>query len=206
MPDYNKIAWLSDFLSKLVFGSKQKLARKAFLDKIPDNAKILIVGGGTGQIIKCLGELNRPLAVDFVELSTKMISYARRRNPSQTKVHFYNQSILQLEGTAYDFIITNFFFDQFSQANAQLILAHIKPKLKPEGQLFFSDFTKPNNLPDKLFTRLMFWFFQITTNMTTNAYPNYERLFLSLGLFVGSTKKISRNIVAVTYSREPLSL
>ena len=54
MPNYNNIAWIYDWLAKVVFGRKQELASRAFLRIIPNDAKILVIGGGTGKIINYL--------------------------------------------------------------------------------------------------------------------------------------------------------
>ena len=200
MANYKHIAWIYDWLAKIVFGRKQELAMKAFLDKIPDKAKILVVGGGTGKIINYLEDLSYQLEIDFVEPSANMISRAKKRQVSHLQVNFHHHSILELKTADYDVIITNFFFDQFSQGQAQLILQHLKPKLRPNGSLIFSDFVSTKYLWDRLVTRLMLYFFQITANIRVNKFPSYNSLFSELGFYENSSKKICRNIKATTYS------
>jgi ubiquinone/menaquinone biosynthesis C-methylase UbiE len=200
MPNYNHIAWIYDWLAKVVFGGKQEQAKQVFLAKIPDKAKILVVGGGTGKIIDYLRDLNKELEVDFVEQSANMLFYARKRAVTHLKINFHQQSILDFETTDYDVIITNFFFDQFFQHQVQLILQHLKTKIKPGGLLIFSDFINTNHLWDSFVTRLMFGFFQLTARIRTNTLPPYNFIFSSQGFYVGESKKISRNILAATYS------
>jgi len=200
IPNYNNIAWIYDWLAKIVFGRKQELAMRAFLRSIPQNSKVLVVGGGTGKIINYLGDLNKQLEVDFVEQSANMIRYAKKREVSHLKVNFYHQSIIDFNMTEYDVILTNFFFDQFSQAWALLFLQHLKPKLRPNGRLIFSDFINTNHIWDRLVTHLMFYFFQLTANIRTNRFPPYDLIFSALGFNTVSSKKISRNIVTTTYS------
>ena len=173
---------------------------KAFLHIIPDNAKILVVGGGTGKIIIYLEDLSCQLEIDFVEPSANMIKRAKKRQASHLQVYFHHHPILELETADYDVIFTNFFFDQFSQDQAQLIVQHLKPKLRPNGSLIFSDFVNTNYFWDRLITRLMFYFFQITANIRVNTLPCYNSLFSELGFNENSSKKISRNIIATTYS------
>ncbi len=200
MPNYNNIAWIYDWLAKIVFGSKQELAIQAFLRLIPDTAKILVVGGGTGKIIDYLRKLNKQLEIDFVEPSTSMMYQAKKRKLSHLQINFCQQSILDFKTVDYDVILTNFFFDQFTHVQAQLILQHLKPKLRSNGILIFSDFINTNHLWDKLVTRLMLYFFQLTANIKTNNFPPYNYIFSALGFCTGSSRKISRNIVATTYS------
>jgi 2-polyprenyl-3-methyl-5-hydroxy-6-metoxy-1,4-benzoquinol methylase len=200
MPNYNNIAWIYDRLAKIVFGRKQELAMRAFLREIPQNSKVLVVGGGTGKIINYLGDLKKQLDVDFVEQSANMIRYAKKMEASHLKVNFYHQSILDFNRTEYDVILTNFFFDQFSQARALLFLQHLKPKLRANGKLIFSDFINTNHIWDKLVTHLMFYFFRLTANIRTSRFPPYNLIFSALGFYTVSSKKTSRNIVATTYS------
>jgi ubiquinone/menaquinone biosynthesis C-methylase UbiE len=200
MPNYNHIAWIYDWLAKIVYGRKQELAMQAFLSIIPDTAKILVVGGGTGKIIDYLRNLNKQLEIDFVEPSTNMMSQAKKRKLSHLQINFCQQSILDFKTVDYDVILTNFFFDQFTHDQAQIILQHLKPKLRSNGILIFSDFINTNHIWDKLVTRLMFYFFQLTANIKTNNFPPYNYLFSALGFYKGSSKKISRNILATTYS------
>ena len=200
MPNYNHIAWIYDWLAKIVFGRKQEMAMKAFLNIIPDNAKILVVGGGTGKIINYLENLSYQLEIDFVEPAANMINRAKKRQVSHLQVNFYHHSILELKTTDYDVILTNFFFDQFSQSQAQLILRHLKPKLRPNGSLIFSDFVSTKYIWDILITRLMFYFFQLTANIRVNTFPSYNSLFSEFGFNEVSSKKISRDILATTYS------
>ena len=200
MPDYNHIVWIYDRLAKFIFGKKQELAKQAFLIKIPEKAKILIVGGGTGKILDYLRDLDKQLEVDFVDLSANMIFQAKKRDVAYMQVNFYQQSVLDLKTTNYDVVITNFFFDQFSYHQANLILQNIKLKIKPKGILIFSDFINTKYLRDKVVTRIMFFFFKLTAKIRTNTFPPYDLLFFEQGFYAVASKKISRNILATTYS------
>lgn len=200
MPNYNHIAWIYDWLANIVFGGKQERAKQAFLPRIPDNANILVVGGGTGKIISYLRALNKDFEVDFVELSANMIFHAKEREVSHLKINFHQQSILDYKAGDYDVVLTNFFFDQFSQGQAQLILQHIKTKLRPNGILIFSDFIRNNHIWDRFVTCIMFVFFRITAGIRTKTFPPYNLMFSSQGFYVGESIKISRNILAATYS------
>ena len=110
--NYKYIAWVYDWLAKLVFGSKLELAKQALLSEIPTGAKILIVGGGTGSIIEYLAALNKKIEIGFVEQSKYMMDYAKKRNSTGLDIKYYNQSIVDFKLKGYDVVITNFFFDQ----------------------------------------------------------------------------------------------
>ena len=203
MPNYNRVAWIYDRLAKIVFGEKLQLAKKVFLDQIPDKSRILVVGGGTGRILNYLQELNKEFEVDFVEKSSNMMFNAKKRDIASLTVNFYHHSILDLDRAGYNVILTSFFFDQFTEERAHIILQHLKPKLEPDGILIFSDFIKTNHAWDRIVTRLMFCFFRLTANVKARNLPPYNTLFSSQGFSTGSYKKIGRNILAVTYSLVP---
>ena len=200
IPDYNNIAWIYDWLAKIVFGRKLELAKQAYLAQIPKNANVLVVGGGTGKILDYLRDLDKQLKVDFIEQSEAMILRAKKRKTTGLRLNFYNHSILDLKTTDYDVVLTNFFFDQFSKDQAYLVLQHLKPKLRRNGILVFSDFISTNHWWDKLIVRLMYFFFQLTVNMQANALPPYNYLFSSHNYYPISSKKIGRNIIATVYS------
>ena len=198
MPDYNGIAWFYDGLARVIFGKKQTLAKQAFLDLIPASAKVLIIGGGSGKLLEYLNELNKNLLVDFVEISSAMISKAKNRSIGNISVTFHHTSILTLPDIGYDVIITNFFFDQFSLPDAQIIMQHLQPKLKQVGIFIFSDFISTSHRWDKFIESAMFLFFGMLARVRAKRYPQYNLLFKGI-LSQGKTKIISRNIIATCY-------
>ncbi len=203
--NYKYIAWIYDWLANLVFGNKLELAKRAFISDIPEGAKILVVGGGTGSIIEYLALLNKHLHVDFVEQSKYMIGYAKKRNVASLEIAFYNQSILDLNLMGYDVVITNFFFDQFNQTEAKNILQHIRSKLNPSGVIIFSDFIHTNHRWDKFVIWFMFVFFRLTTTISANALSPFSLMFTTLGFHETSSRQIGRTIRAATYVLEPIN-
>jgi ubiquinone/menaquinone biosynthesis C-methylase UbiE len=203
MSNYNHIAWAYDGLARVVYGRKLARAKQAFLEEIPTQAKILVIGGGTGEIIDHLQKMSSYGEIDFIETSKHMIRRAEKRDRSKLEVNFYQQPILEFEKTGYDCILVNFFFDQFSLPEAQHILRHVKAKLNRDGVLIFSDFIATSNYWDRLITRVMYLFFKITTGISAGALLSHDVLFSSAGFYARSTKKISRNILAIAYSLEP---
>jgi len=196
MPDYNNIAWIYDFLTKLVFGSKQDKANKVFLGEIPLEARVLVVGGGTGKIIEYLNNLGRNLEVDYVESSSKMLVLSKKRTNQSLKLNFHQLSILNYTGKDYDVIITNFFFDQFPQQLGQEIANHLSPKLKRNGFIIFSDFIEVKNLWDSFISKAAIVFLRLTANLQINCLPDYGEQFRNANLKQVNVSKTSGNIIA----------
>ena len=94
MPNYNRIAWIYSFLLKLVFGNRQYVANTEYIGEIPSDARVLVVGGGTGKIIECLDKLNKNLELDYVEISSSLLDRSKKRVHNRLKLKFHHQPIL----------------------------------------------------------------------------------------------------------------
>ena len=200
-PDYNRISYQYDWLSKLVFGRKQELAKKAKIELIKPAQKILIVGGGTGSVLEYIAEVNGNATVDFVELSDRMLKYAQNRNIQGLKVSFFPLDIEEFEGSNYDIIITNFFFDQFTEEKTARILIQLKEKLNQNGLVLFSDFLNPIDVKNKAIHTIMKLYFRLTINLGVIRYPDYEKAFHLSGFHQISSSLIGKNIVAQVYKK-----
>ena len=200
MPNYNRIAWIYSFLLKLVFGNRQYVANTEYIGEIPSDARVLVVGGGTGKIIECLDKLNKNLELDYVEISSNMLDRSKKRVHKTLKLKFHHQPILNFSLKGYDVIITNFFFDQFSQKLGQEIAMHLSTKLNRHGFIIFSDFVFANNLWDRFISLSTISFFRITANLKINRLPDYEEQFNYASLKQVKVSKTSRNMIAAILS------
>jgi len=200
MVNYNRIAWIYDFLANIVLGKKLEEANRAFLNRIPPRAKVLVVGGGTGKIIEYLDDLDSDINVDYVELSSKMTLLSKRRQRKTIDLNFYNISIIDLEESEYDVIIANFFFDQFEVEKSREILTHLKEKLKMNGFLILNDFIYSAKMIDKIIMFLMIYFFRLSAQIEIKRLPEYPQVLPVVGFSNTASLKISRNICASIYS------
>ena len=200
-PDYNNIAHRYDRLAKLVFGNKLESAKKANIEHIKPGHKVLVVGGGTGSILEYIAELGRKNVIDFVDVSDQMIQIARQREIIDNRVSFYPVKIEEFEISDYDIIITNFFFDQFSQDKTEMILAILKQKLSRNGLVLFSDFLNPTSVRNRIIHTLMKLYFRFTINLKVKQYPDYQKAFYMSGLKQISSKLVGGNILVEVYSK-----
>lgn len=198
-PDYNKISHHYDRLAKLVFGNKQELAKKANIELTRHAQKILIVGGGTGRILEYIADVNNKTTVDFVELSNRMVGYANKRKIQGLNVSFFPMDIEEFNGSGYDIIITNFFFDQLTEERSFRILKQLKGKLSHNGLVLFSDFLNPADAKNKAIHAIMKMYFRLTINLRVNRYPDYEKVFQLADFNRISSGLIGDNIIAQVY-------
>src|SRR5258706_3883139 len=119
--NFNFIAPVYDPLAFLVYGNNLKKAKKTFFEKIPSQARVLLMGGGTGNILNDLLAKKPFIMVDFVEASSAMMRIAEKnlKKEFQERVNFINGDHHSIpKGVEYDVITSFFVIDCFKQQDA----------------------------------------------------------------------------------------
>lgn len=121
--NYNNSAWFYDQLSRLVYGRTLIKAQAYLLKYVPENANILIVGGGTGEILEELSKVHPAgLQITYVEIAKNMMTRSKKRDVDNNEVVFINDAIENVALKAnFDVVITPFLFDNFKEPTAQRI-------------------------------------------------------------------------------------
>jgi len=197
MANYNRTAWFYERLSKLVFGQAQVKAQEFFLDRIPPKSNILIVGGGTGQILESLTRLHPSgLEITYVEISPKMMALSRKRNTGQNHVNYITAGIEEAPFThVFDVVITAFLFDNFPQDILDNIFLIINAQLKPGAFWLNTDFQLTGPLWQKLMLQSMYTFFRLFGAVKVNKLPNVKRQFEKHGYQLSAQKSFYGNFI-----------
>ena len=189
--NYDKLAWIYDPLSRLVYFKAQVNAQISLLPFIPADSKILIVGGGTGWILESIAKVHPTgLSITYVEISKKMVELAQKRDCKKNQVLFIQQAMEDYTLTEkYDVIITAFFFDNFKEEKAISIFHQLNNNLKDNGIWLFSDFILDKNNGKKwqgFMLKMMYLFFKIVTKIEAQKLfymapvfekSNYQNIF-----------------------------
>ena len=192
--NYNHTAWFYDALAQVVFGQAQVKAQNHFLQQIPAGSHILIVGGGTGQILEALTRLHpASLYITYVEIADRMVALSRKRHTGQNMVTYVTADIMTYTcPQPVDVIITAFLFDNFSEANLKKAFAHLHQQLKPGGLWLNTDFQLTGPLWQKVLLKSMYTFFKLLKAVDVMQLPDTTALFvapqyeaLGLKLFYG---------------------
>jgi len=161
---FDRIAWMYDFLAFLVFGRALKNAQKALLPKIPKNSRILIIGGGSGWLLRKIALQCQPRHVLYVEASAQMLQRSRSQVQSlgkESPVEFRlgNETVIQPSDEV-DVVICPFFLDLFTTERLRnSILPRLTQSLAAGGIFLVTDFI-PSAAPfHRLLIRTMYWFF-----------------------------------------------
>jgi tRNA (cmo5U34)-methyltransferase len=179
---FDRVAWLYDFLAGVVFGNKIKKAQSAFLDHIPANSRIILIGGGSGWLLKQILLRCSPIHLVYLEASSRMLSLAQRKVrlialSSQVDFRLGNEQNI-LPSDCFSVVITPFFLDLFThQRLQQEIMPRLSASLQPHGIWLFTDFISSPHWSHRLLVRMMYWFFGKATNIKARQLPDYASLF-----------------------------
>lgn len=178
--NYNKTAWFYDSLARLVFGSALKNSQKHLLPLVPKNARILIVGGGTGQTLEDLAALQyEGLHITFIEISANMTALARKRNVGNNEVVFIVEAIEQVQlKSEFDVVITGFLFDNYADADLPVTFNHINSVLKPGGLWLNTDFQLTGKWWQPLLLKSMYTFFRMFSPIPVSNLPEVDKVFV----------------------------
>ena len=182
--DYNRLASVYDLLTSTLFAGRVDKAQFAFMGYLPENGRIIWLGGGTGRQINRLFEVAKPMELWYIDKSEKMVEKARRNCKKE-----YHRNIRFICGTQkdlpsdmkFDAAITFFFFDQFERVELIRIFIKIHQTLRPGAIWLWADFVQPVGWWQSCLMKMMFLFFSITTGLKTRRVFDLPHLFRRKG-------------------------
>lgn len=147
-PSFDAIAPYYQLLEGVTFGPLLQRCRTAFLDRMRNSSRALILGDGDGRFLAELLRSNPDIEVDSLDLSDGMISLARRRvAPSMARrVRFATGDArsVAFPSTGYDLVVTNFFLDCFPANEMGPLIDRIAAVSGPGALWVDGDFRLPS--------------------------------------------------------------
>lgn len=185
--NFNWIAPVYDALAFVVFGHRLKKAQIVFLEAIPADASILIVGGGTGWLLEQILRLCRPNRVVYLEASSQMVALATKRVIQRGLIgslEFRVGDELALKpDERFDVIMTPFVLDLFSEQTLQVnIIPKLQSVLKTDSLWLITDFVKPSIGWQKALLWTMIHFFRFTANIEVTHLADWQKQLGDAGL------------------------
>lgn len=207
MNDYNRIAWIYDALAQSVFRGAVLKSQTHFLPLIQPNSNLLIIGGGSGQVLEAINRLNIPLIIDFIEPAQPMIEKAKRRCSKlhNLSINFHQVRFQDFETSSrYDWVCCFYFLDLFKEQTFNLHVKHISQLMNSNSQLLVSEFQNPSgHFWKKVLSRLMHLFFKLTTNLESNRLKDIHTLLTNQGFDrVNKAEFFSQFIFSAVYQKE----
>ncbi|MFQ3213834.1 MAG: SAM-dependent methyltransferase [Marivirga sp.] len=173
MANFNRLAFFYDLLKKIVFQSTLDKASSYFIPRLPQNCYILIVGGGTGELLRYFKKTH---VILYIEQSSEMIAKAKDRDFVAT-VDFQCADVEQYHfAQQFDCIITPFVLDCFPDIALQQLFNRLAKQLRSAGCWIHADFYPQSKCQNKLIA-LMYLFFRKTTGLKLNNISNFDLLF-----------------------------
>jgi tRNA (cmo5U34)-methyltransferase len=181
MPNFDWIAGYYDRLAHFVFRDAIREAQTCFLERIPDHAKVLVLGGGSGWWLNTLIDLRPACQIRYIELSSRMLELAKLNSKPGAKIEFVLGTEESIGREQFDAVITYFFLDLFEEERLQHVTGIIKSKLALKGVWLVSDFVNARwwHKP-ALF--IMYIFFRMTAGLTTKRLADWNKSLRSNGL------------------------
>ncbi|WP_422360581.1 methyltransferase [Reichenbachiella sp.] len=209
MNHYDHIAWIYDSLAKWVFRGNVLKSQCHFLSHLNANERIIIIGGGSGEILKSIDQLNIPLTVDFIEPSMQMIEKARKWTPesSNLSVNFHQRKFESFKSLKeYDWICCFFFLDLFEKKSLQIHIDRIKKLMNVQSKLLVSDFEIGKDSGWKrVLSLIMHKFFKVTTRLESNGLKDINGAVINSGFHkTEEAHFFSRFIFSAIYQKEVL--
>ena len=173
--DFDGITRFYDFMAKFIFWDRLHRASIKWLDTLNTSDTIVVLGGGSGKILKHLAHVK---SVIYIEKSTKMINLAKVSAPEN--VQFICADFLKyaLKSESTNVVICPFFLDLFAPIQLEEVLKKIARILKKKGSLFVSDF-QYTTWWSKQLIKLMYAFFRLTTRISARELAPLDKLILA---------------------------
>ncbi|MBI1768450.1 MAG: class I SAM-dependent methyltransferase [Bacteroidetes bacterium] len=172
--DFDKIAFAYDRLARVVFGKSIIDSQKYFLEKIPHRSKLLILGGGTGWILTEIFKVKSDIEICYIEASEKMIAIAKEKTKQDERIQFVCGTENEIpKDEQFDFVITNFYLDLFTDKSIKIVLTKIRKSLSPKVQWIVTDFVD-TKWWQILMLKMMYVFFSVTCNVKSKKIPAWS--------------------------------
>lgn len=181
--NYDNVAPFYDRLARLIYGRTLIDAQVFLLKAIPPNAKILVVGGGTGWILEEIAHIHPSgLTITYVDISVKMIDLAKKRNAGENSITFINAPIQEaVINNTFNVVITPFLLDNFTEDTIPKIFSQMHNLLTPKGLWLYCDFQNTNFLWQRAILKMMYLFFRSLCGIESNRLPNIDAHFTQEG-------------------------
>jgi SAM-dependent methyltransferase len=176
-------------LEFLAFGRALERARFAWLDRLSERRRILLLGEGDGRALARLADLAPQAHLHYLDASPAMLAQAQRtlgaRAAGRVTFECGDALTCRLAPGAYDAVTTLFFLDCFTADHVSALVTRLGPALQPGAPWLFADFVlPPRGLPRlraRLWLSILYPFFRVTTGLEARTLPPSEAILTAAG-------------------------
>jgi ubiquinone/menaquinone biosynthesis C-methylase UbiE len=181
---FNRVSRYYDTLTSIVFLGRLHAAQRIYLKAIPQHATVLMMGGGTGWLLKELVDINPDCQIYYIDASSAMISLAKKKmdqKHSHRVVFIAGTEDSIPAGVTFDVVVTHFFLDLFSQETLRSVIQKISRSLQHNGLWIVSDFVN-KAWWQAIMLAVMYTFFRITCGIEARVLPDWTNELKGAGL------------------------
>ena len=187
-----------------MYGRALVKAQQYVVRSIPSDARVLIVGGGTGWVLEEITKVHPSgLFITYIDSSARMIDLAKKRNVGENEVTFIAAQIETMAtDDVYDVVLTPFLFDNFTDDNLRKIFSLIDKRLVKDGAWLYCDFQNTDVFWQKALLKAMYFFFRTSCGIEARQLPDAAALFAAFGYRAKEQKMFMNNFVtSAVYKR-----
>jgi ubiquinone/menaquinone biosynthesis C-methylase UbiE len=190
----DRIARLYRWIEYATFGNALQQRRTAFLADVADARRILVLGDGDGRFLEKLVKQNPRARVDYVDLSGRMLEFARlRAGTDRVAYHQADALEITLPERGYDLIATHFFLDCLDEASAARLVERVTRAVCPHARWLISEFRR-TWWSSSLLAGL-YCFFRITTGLKTRRLIDHHPLLARRGFRIMRAESAWRGLL-----------
>jgi ubiquinone/menaquinone biosynthesis C-methylase UbiE len=188
-PNFDRVAAIYRWGEWISFGPWLSRCRLAFLHRLGDARRALIIGDGDGRFTARLLRNHPSVEIDTVDSSRAMLkSLLRRAGQHRARVHPQLMDARQWQCAGpprYDLVVTHFFLDCLSTEEIRALAAAVRPSLKPDARWLVSEFAIPPGRFGRLVAAplvwLLYWVFGLLTGLSVRRLPDYRAALRASG-------------------------
>lgn len=189
--DFGRVVRFYDLLAGLVFGGALRRAQRAALvAALPAGPRVLVLGGGTGWVLREIWQRQPSAQVLYLEASAAMLACTRARlqrhpAPPGATVELRQGTEADLRpGEQFQVVVTFFVLDCFTKAALPGALARLQAARQPGAPWLVADFKPAPGGWRHWLTQAMYWFFGVTVGLRAQHMPPWPTELAALGLRV----------------------
>lgn len=148
-PSFDRVARIYRPMEYLSFGPLLERCRFAHLPSLAAAGRALVLGDGDGRFLARLLAANHQVQVHAVDASPAMLRLLRARAsalaPERLTTTCTDIRAFNPPASGYDLVVTHFFLDCLSPAEAERLIARLRPHLAPRALWLVSEFHVPTD-------------------------------------------------------------
>lgn len=197
---FDSIAGIYDVLAKLVFGQSIQHAQTHFLPKAHSCTSILVLGGGTGWLLRHIRQVSATAHIVYIDASTAMLNRARRQ--VITNIEFIHGTEENIPATArFDLIITPFYLDLFADNKLRDVVDRIKKAMKPGACWLATDFVHSSTWWSAMLEKVMYLFFRTICHIESTRLPAWDHVMKDQGFEMLDSAAFYRGFIKTVWYR-----